>query len=202
MKNIIVILRGNYPAESWKLEGNNAKAFAVVMSKKLGKYTDTEVFDALDDAMEDSPKNLPSVVAIRAAVKRRKNTVPDYRALPAPEVNPKGINRIKNLICSVKKRWHDHYADDLETGQGWHWPPSTTQHEREEISRFARHYFPDIEDKQIAEDFEVFREEYRSRGVIDGHKTALRMDKYTGQVYRVLPHTLRKEGKDIIVVFK
>ena len=42
-KQILMILRGSYPADGWKLDADNAKLFIASMLAQLGKYPDRVV---------------------------------------------------------------------------------------------------------------------------------------------------------------
>lgn len=183
VEGIIEILAGNYPAEAWKLNGRTGKGFAAAMSKRFAKIETDAVFDALDGVMEEN-KTMPSVTVIWNAVKNKKNRVPDFKALPeaaAPQVNQQGVKRAKEMLNRFRN-WHNMNMTGPGAKQPWHWPPSASEREIKALSKFAATLFPDITESQIATNFDVFREQYRLRGWLDGHRTKLVIDKYTGLV--------------------
>ena len=102
-KQILMILRGSYPAEGWKLDGDNAKAFIASMLMQLGKYPDRFVLRAAQQAIDASPERIPSVPLMAKMIKAEVNKVQEYKELPTPPVNEAGRKRIHEMLSRVQK---------------------------------------------------------------------------------------------------
>lgn len=147
-RNIMKILRGSYPSEAWKLDGQNAEEFIGAMMLQLEHYSDGEVLRAVGRVI-DSSDSMPSVTMIKKEVKHKRNQVPDYQALPEAPVNEAGRKRIHDMISGLRSQWK---RPDKEKK-----PPSLDDVPKDVIE-FARRAIPGIPDELIVKNVPAFKE--------------------------------------------
>lgn len=102
-RQVLMILRGNYPNDAWKLEGERAKPFVGAMLQQLGRYPDRVVLRAVGAIIEDV-ETLPSVPMMKKRIKAEINKVPEFNALPQREINEAGREKVRNIIKAHKQR--------------------------------------------------------------------------------------------------
>lgn len=175
-KQVLMILRGSYPADGWKLDGDNAKLFIASMLAQLGKYPDRLVMRAIEKAIEASPEKIPSVPLIRQIVKQEVNAVQEYKALPTPPINEEGRQRIKSKIDKMQDRWSKNKTREKEKK-----PPSIDDLPGDLIE-FARRVFPDMDDATIIRNADVFQEGKRSAMRMGDNKCRFLYQPETGLV--------------------
>lgn len=180
-KQILMIFRGSYPSDGWKLDGDNAKMFVAAMLAQLRKYPDRLVLRATEKAIEASPGKIPSVPLIRQIIKQDLNTIQEYRALPEPPIDEEGRQRIKDKIESVQTRWK---AAKERT--------ETTKKDIDDLPRdiveFARRVFPNMDDDTIVRNEDVFADRKRSMMRMGENKLRLYYEPETGLVDLVVIH--------------
>lgn len=147
-RNIMKILRGSYPNDAWKLDGQNAEEFIGAMMLQLERYSDGDVLRAVGRVI-DGADSMPSVTMIKKEVKRKINAVPDYQALPEAPVNEAGRQRIHNMISGLRSRWTRPNKEKK--------PPSLDDVPKDVIE-FARRAVPGIPDELIIKNIPAFKE--------------------------------------------
>ena len=149
-KQILMILRGSYPAEGWKLDGDNAKAFIASMLMQLGKYPDRFVLRAAQQAIDASLERIPSVPLMAKMIKAEVNKVREYKELPTPPVNEAGRKRIHGMIDDLRSKWTKRPNKEKK-------PPSLDDVPKDVIE-FARRAVPGIPDELIIKNVPAFKE--------------------------------------------
>lgn len=96
-RQVLMILRGNYPNDAWKLEGDRAKLFIGAMLQQLGRYPDRLVLRVVGAIIEDV-ETLPSVPMMKKRIKAEINKVPEFNALPQGETDEAGREKVRNII--------------------------------------------------------------------------------------------------------
>ncbi len=175
-KQILMILRGSYPADGWKLDADNAKLFIASMLAQLGKYPDRVVMRAIEKAIEASPEKIPSVPLIRQIVKQEVNAVQEYKALPTPPINEEGRQRIKDKIDKIQERWSNSKNREKEKK-----PPDISDLPRDLIE-FVHRVFPDMDNATIIRNADVFRDGQRSAMMMGTDKCKFSYQPETGLV--------------------
>ncbi len=175
-KQILMIIRGSYPSDGWKLDGDNAKLFVASMLAQLGKYPDRLVLRAIEKAIESSPEKLPSVPLIRQIVKQEVNAVQEYKALPTPPINEAGRQRIKDKIEKIQERWNNSKNREKEKK-----PPDISDLPRD-LVEFVRRMYPDMDDATIIRNADVFKEGKRSAMRMGDNKCRFLYQPETGLV--------------------
>lgn len=176
-KQVLMILRGSYPADGWKLDGDNAKTFIAAMLAQLGKYPDRIVMRAVEKAIEASPEKIPSVPLIRQSVKQEINAVQEYKALPTPPINEEGRQRIKEKIEKIQEYWGNEKGNREKEKK----PPSIDDLPSDLIE-FVRRMYPDMDDATIIRNADVFKEGKRSAMRMGDNKCRFLYQPETGLV--------------------
>lgn len=148
-RNIMKILRGSYPSEAWKLDGQNSEEFIGAMMLQLERYSDGDVLRAVGRVI-DSTDTMPSVTMIKKEVKRKLNQIPDYQALPEAPVNETGRKRIHDMISGLRSQWTKRPDKEKK-------PPSLDDVPKD-IVEFARRAVPGIPDELIIKNVPAFKE--------------------------------------------
>lgn len=148
-RNIMKILRGSYPNDAWKLDGQNAEEFIGAMMLQLERYSDGDVLRAVGRVI-DGADSMPSVTMIKKEVKRKLNQVPDYQALPEAPVNEAGRKRIHDMISGLRSQWTKRPDKEKK-------PPSLDDVPKD-IIEFARRAVPGIPDELIIKNVPAFKE--------------------------------------------
>lgn len=148
-RNIMKILRGSYPNDAWKLDGQNAEEFIGAMMLQLERYSDGDVLRAVGRVI-DGADSMPSVTMIKKEVKRKLNQVPDYQALPEAPVNEAGRKRIHGMIDDLRSKWTKRPDKEKK-------PPSLDDVPKDVIE-FARRAVPGIPDELIIKNIPAFKE--------------------------------------------
>lgn len=148
-RNVMKILRGSYPNDAWKLDGQNAEEFIGAMMLQLERYSDGDVLRAVGRVI-DSADSMPSVTMIKKEVKRKINAVPDYQALPEAPVNEAGRKRIYGMIDDLRSKWTKRPNKEKK-------PPSLDDVPKDVIE-FARRAVPGIPDELIIKNVPAFKE--------------------------------------------
>lgn len=176
-KQILMIFRGNYPGEGWKLEGDRGKLFVVALLDQLGKYPDRFTLRAAQKAIDASPGNIPSIPLMKQIIKQAVNAVPEYKALPGAEMSQAGRQRVADMVKDVKEKWHS---------KDWH--GQTIADVPDDVAAFARRHFHDISDATIVRNSDVFAAGLREGMQIDGYKYYFLLGKLTGGVWPVVKY--------------
>ena len=148
-RNIMKILRGSYPNDAWKLDGQNAEEFIGAMMLPLDRNRDGDVYRAVGRGI-DGADSMPSVTMIKKEVKRKLNAVPDYQALPEAPVNEAGRERIHGMIDALRSKWTKRPNKEKK-------PPSLDDVPKDVIE-FARRAVPGIPDELIIKNVPAFKE--------------------------------------------
>lgn len=181
-KQILMIFRGNYPGEGWKLEGDRGKLFVVALLDQLGKYPDRFALRAAQKAIDASPGNIPSIPLMKQIIKQAVNAVPEYRALPGAEMSQAGRQRVVDMVKDVKRKWHS------KDGHG-----RTIADVPDDVAAFARRHFHEISDATIVRNSDVFAAGLCECMKIDGNPYYYIMGKLTGAVWPVVKYTCLKK---------
>ena len=171
-RNIMKILRGSYPNDAWKLDGQNAEEFIGAMMLQLERYSDGDVLRAVGRVI-DGADSMPSVTMIKKEVKRKLNAVPDYQALPEAPVNEAGRKRIQGMISGLRSRWTRPNKEKK--------PPSLDDVPKDVIE-FARRAVPGIPDELIVKNAADFKEGMACNMRIGNEYTRFWLDPNTGLV--------------------
>lgn len=182
-RQVLMILRGNYPNDAWKLEGERAKPFVGAMLQQLGRYPDRIVLRVVGAIIEDV-ETLPSVPMMKKRIKAEINKVPEFNALPQRETNEAGREKVLNIIKAHKQQHKERKegsraAFNIEALQ-----PS--------VVAYARERFPSISDANIVRNWDVFAWMKRERQQVDGYHCRLVMSKFTGLVDPFLQYPFKK----------
>lgn len=172
-KQILMILRGSYPAEGWKLDGDNAKAFIASMLMQLGKYPDRFVLRAAQQAIDASPERIPSVPLMAKMIKAEVNKVQEYKELPTPPVNEAGRKRIHEMLSRVQKGFKQ---DPKEKKQ-----PSI-EDLPEDLVDYIKRTLPNMDDETIMKNADVFKDGRACGMRMGSKKCRFRYDADTKQV--------------------
>ena len=172
-RNIMKILRGSYPNDAWKLDGQNAEEFIGAMMLQLERYSDGDVLRAVGRVI-DGADSMPSVTMIKKEVKRKLNQVPDYQALPEAPVNEAGRKRIHGMIDDLRSKWTKRPDKEKK-------PPSLDDVPKDVIE-FARRAVPGIPDELIVKNAADFQEGMACNMRIGNEYTRFWLDPDTGLV--------------------
>lgn len=183
-RNVMKILRGSYPNDAWKLDGQNAEEFIGAMMLQLERYSDGDVLRAVGRVI-DSADTMPSVTMIKKEVKRKINAVPDYQALPEAPVNEAGRKRIHDMISGLRSQWK---RPDKEKK-----PPSLDDVPKD-IIEFARRAVPGIPDELIIKNAPVFKEGMACNMRMYSLPMRFWLDPNTGLVSMTIVMKTRKGG--------
>lgn len=171
-RNIMKILRGSYPNDAWKLDGQNAEEFIGAMMLQLERYSDGDVLRAVGRVI-DGADSMPSVTMIKKEVKRKLNQVPDYQALPEAPVNEAGRKRIHEMLSRVQKEFKQ---DPKEK------KPPSIEDLPEDLVDYIKRTFPNMDDETIMKNADIFKDG-RACGMRMGNKRCrFRYDASTKQV--------------------
>lgn len=172
-RNIMKILRGSYPNDAWKLDGQNAEEFIGAMMLQLERYSDGDVLRAVGRVI-DGADSMPSVTMIKKEVKRKLNQVPDYQALPEAPVNEAGRKRIHDMISGLRSRWTKRPDKEKK-------PPSLDDVPKDLVD-YIKRTFPNMDDETIMKNADIFKDG-RACGMRMGNKRCrFRYDASTKQV--------------------
>lgn len=172
-RNIMKILRGSYPNDAWKLDGQNAEEFIGAMMLQLERYSDGDVLRAVGRVI-DGADSMPSVTMIKKEVKRKLNQVPDYQALPEAPVNEAGRKRIHDMISGLRSRWTKRPNKEKK-------PPSLDDVPKDLVD-YIKRTFPNMDDETIMKNADIFKDG-RACGMRMGNKRCrFRYDASTKQV--------------------
>lgn len=172
-RNIMKILRGSYPNDAWKLDGQNAEEFIGAMMLQLERYSDGDVLRAVGRVI-DGADSMPSVTMIKKAIKRKLNVVPDYQALPEAPVNEAGRKRIHDMIDDLRSKWTKRPNKEKK-------PPSLDDVPKDVIE-FACRAVPGIPDELIVKNAADFQEGMACNMRIGNEYTRFWLDPNTGLV--------------------
>ena len=172
-RNIMKILRGSYPNDAWKLDGQNAEEFIGAMMLQLERYSDGDVLRAVGRVI-DGADSMPSVTMIKKEVKRKLHQVPDYQALPEAPVNEAGRKRIHGMIDDLRSKWTKRPDKEKK-------PPSLDDVPKDVIE-FARRAVPGIPDELIVKNAADFQEGMACNMRIGNEYTRFWLDPNTGLV--------------------
>ena len=172
-KQILMILRGSYPAEGWKLDGDNAKAFIASMLMQLGKYPDRFVLLAAQQAIDASPERIPSVPLMAKMIKAEVNKVQEYKELPTPPVNEVGRKRIHEMLSRVQKGFKQAPKEKK--------PPSVEDLDAD-LLEYIHRQFPNMDDETIMKNDDVFKDGRACGMRMGSKKCRFRYDEATKQV--------------------
>lgn len=182
-RQVLMILRGNYPNDAWKLEGERAKPFVGAMLQQLGRYPDRLVLRAVGAIIEDV-ETLPSVPMMKKRIKAEINKVPEFNALPQGETNEAGREKVRNIIKAHKQR-----HKERKEGKG---PAFGVEDVRPDVINYARERFPAISDANIVRNRDIFSWMKRMGQQVDGYHCRLVMSKFTGLVNPFMQYPLKK----------
>lgn len=178
---ILQTLRGSYPNDAWKLEGDRANEWTTMMLAIFGKYSDADVYEAVAKCVL-ACDSLPSMAVIRKAIVAKKSAVPYFVALPQ-STNRIGKERIDVIVnAAIAKRNKKQEAEKNIDPNDSEYYSNLPQG----LIDFARRKFPDISLKLIDKnrnEFDFVREQVSK---LDGFPLGLRMDKKTGDIYTVV----------------
>lgn len=171
-RNIMKILRGSYPNDAWKLDGQNAEEFIGAMMLQLERYSDGDVLRAVGRVI-DGADSMPSVTMIKKEVKRKLNQVPDYRALPEAPVNEAGRKRIHEMLSRVQKGFKQAPKEKK--------PPSVEDLDAD-LLEYIHRQFPNMDDETIMKNADVFKDGRACGMRMGSKKCRFRYDEATKQV--------------------
>lgn len=182
-RQVLMILRGNYPNDAWKLEGERAKLVVGAMLQQLGRYPDRVVLRAVGAIIEDV-ETLPSVPMMKNRIKAEINKVPEFNALPQRETNEAGREKVRNIIKAHKQQHKERKEGSRAAFNIEDLQPS--------VVTYARERFPSISDANIVRNWDVFAWMKRERQQVDGYHCRLVMSKFTGLVDPFLQYPFKK----------
>lgn len=182
-RQVLMILRGNYPNDAWKLEGERAKPFVGAMLQQLGRYPDRLVLRAVGAIIEDV-ETLPSVPMMKKRIKAEINKVPEFNALPQREINEAGREKVRDIIKAHKQQ----HKGRKEGSQA----AFNIKDVRPSIVAYARELFPSISDANLVRNRDVFAWMKRDGQQVDGYPCRLMMSKLTGLVDPFLQYPFKK----------
>lgn len=178
---ILQTLRGSYPNDAWKLEGDRANEWTTMMLAIFGKYSDADVYEAVAKCVL-ACDSLPSMSIIRKAIVAKKNAVPDFVALPQ-STNRIGKERIDAIVNAAiaKRNKQQESAKNIDPNDREYYSNLP-----QELIDFARRKFPDISLRLIDKNRSEFDFVRKQISKLDGFPLGLRMDKKTGDIYTVV----------------
>lgn len=182
-RQVLMILRGNYPNDAWKLEGERAKPFVGAMLQQLGRYPDRLVLRVVGAIIEDV-ETLPSVPMMKKRIKAEINKVPEFNALPQREINEAGREKVRDII-----KTHKQQHKERKEGKG---PAFGVEDVRPDVVNYARERFPSISDANLVRNRDVFAWMKRDGQQVDGYPCRLMMSKITGLVDPFLQYPFKK----------
>lgn len=182
-RQVLMILRGNYPNDAWKLEGDRAKLFIGAMLQQLGRYPDRLVLRVVGAIIEDV-ETLPSVPMMKKRIKAEINKVPEFNALPQGETDEAGREKVRNIIKAHKQR----HKERKEGSQA----AFNIEDVRPAVVAYARERFPFISDANIVRNRDIFSWMKRVGQQVDGYHCRLVMSKFTGLVDPFLQYPFKK----------
>lgn len=183
-RQVLMILRGNYPNDAWKLEGERAKPFVGAMLQQLGRYPDRLVLRVVGAIIEDV-ETLPSVPMMKKRIKAEINKVPEFNALPQGETDEAGREKVRNIVKAHKQR-----HKERKEGKG---PAFGVEDVRPDVADYARERFPAISDANIVRNRDIFSWMKRVSQQVDGYHCRLVMSKFTGLVDPFLQYPFKKK---------
>ena len=163
-RQVLMILRGNYPNDAWKLEGERAKPFV--------------------GAIIEDVETLPSVPMMKKRIKAEINKVPEFNALPQREINEAGREKVRDII-----KTHKQQHKERKEGKG---PAFGVEDVRPDVVNYARERFPSISDANLVRNRDVFAWMKRDGQQVAGYPCRLMMSKITGLVDRFLQYPFKK----------
>ena len=182
-RQVLMILRGNYPNDAWKLESDRAKLFMGAMLQQLGRYPDRLVLRVVGAIIEDV-ETLPSVPMMKKRIKAEINKVPEFNALPQGETDEAGREKVRNIIKAHKQR----HKERKEGSQA----AFNIEDVRPAVVAYARERFPSISDANIVRNRNIFSWMKRVGQQVDGYHCRLVMSKFTGLVDPFLQYPFKK----------
>lgn len=183
-RQVLMILRGNYPNDAWKLEGDRAKLFIGAMLQQLGRYPDRIVLRVVGAIIEDV-ETLPSVPMMKKRIKAEINKVPEFNALPQGETNEAGREKIRAIIEAHKQQHKERKEGKM--------PAFCVEDVRPDVVDYARERFPAISDANIVRNRDIFSWMKRDGQQVDGYHCFLRISKITGLVDPFLQYPFKKK---------